>query len=107
MRNLTPNTFGLLYMGQSATQDLFADGFRCVNPGPPGSPPGLGFLRFPMQNASAQGEIVQSNIVGYMNGGAAPVIQPGATWHFQGYYRNPAMHCTNANLTNGLSVTFY
>jgi hypothetical protein len=107
MSNLTPHTFGLLYMGQNTTQQPFADGFRCVSPGPPGSPPGSGFLRFPFKNASAQGEIIQQNIVGYMNGGATAVIQAGSTWHFQGYYRNPAMQCTNANLTNGLSVTFF
>ncbi|MFN0242172.1 MAG: hypothetical protein ACKVWV_04700 [Planctomycetota bacterium] len=108
MSNLPPNTFGLLYMGQNAVQESFADGFRCVSPGPPGSPPGIGFLRFPIKPANAQGEIKQANIVGHhVSSNGSALIQSGSTWHFQGYYRNPSFGCTNANLTNGLSVTFY
>lgn len=108
MSNLPPHTFGLLYMGQNAVQESFADGFRCVSPGPPGSPPGVGFLRFPIKPADAQGEIKQANIVGHhVDSNGSALIQSGSTWHFQGYYRNPSFGCNNANLTNGLSVTFY
>ena len=34
-------------------------------------------------------------------------IVPGATWNFQGWYRDPAGPCgTGFNLTNGTSITF-
>ncbi|MBK8181196.1 MAG: thrombospondin type 3 repeat-containing protein [Planctomycetes bacterium] len=78
--------------GGNGTQ-LF-DGLLCVSP----------LKRFAPQVASGTGTAVLLQPV-LKSGG---LILPGSTWHFQAWYRdNPASPCgTNANLSNGLSITF-
>lgn len=103
-------TFGVLYAGTSATQAPFGDGFRCVQPGPPGSPAGAGFLRFPIQNSGVGGAFQEGPGIAAWSltaPGGFGAILPGSVWHFQAYYRNPAGPCGQGwNLTNALSVTF-
>jgi len=103
-------TFGVLYAGTSTTQAPFGDGFRCVQPGPPGSPAGTGFLRFPIRHSGTNGSIQEGPGIAAWSisaPGGFGAILPGSVWHFQAYYRNPTGPCGQGwNLTNALSVTF-
>ena len=71
------------------------DGLLCV------APP---IRRYTPQVVSPTGTAVLTQPV--FNAGN--VMLPGSTWHFQVWYRdNPTSPCsTNANLSNGLSITF-
>ena len=104
LSHLPPNKFGLFFMGGGQTQLPFGDGFRCVDTG------GVGLFRYnPPQNSGSEGlttlgpGIVARSQSFSMNGH----IDPGETWYFQGWYRDPMGPCGTAfNLSNGLAVTF-
>ena len=104
LSHLPPNKFGLFFMGGGQTQLPFGDGFRCVDTG------GLGLFRYnPPLNSGNSGlmtlgpGIVARSQSFAMNGH----IDPGETWYFQGWYRDPMGPCGTAfNLSNGLAVTF-
>ena len=104
LSHLPPNKFGLFFMGGGQTQLPFGDGFRCVDTG------GVGLFRYnPPQNSGSEGlmnlgpGIVTRSQSFPMNGH----IDPGETWYFQGWYRDPMGPCGTAfNLSNGLAVTF-
>ena len=104
LSHLPTNKFGLFFMGGGQTQLPFGDGFRCVDTG------GVGLFRYnPPQNSGSAGlmtlgpGIVARSQSFAMNGH----IDPGETWYFQGWYRDPMGPCGTAfNLSNGLAVTF-
>ncbi len=109
MSNLPSSTFGVLYMGPAAASVPFGNGLRCVSPGPPGVPPGVGFFRFPVRHAVGGGIIEGPGLVAHAstNFGAPGTILVGSTWRFQGYYRDATASCVSTfNLTNGVAVTF-
>ncbi|MFT5153116.1 MAG: hypothetical protein ACI841_003116, partial [Planctomycetota bacterium] len=101
MSPLPVNSFGIFYNGPLAGSGApFGDGLRVV----------LGSTnRFPVLNSGAAGTISFGPIVGYSltNFPLAGNIAAGATWHFQGWFRDPAGPCGSAyNLSHGLSVLF-
>ena len=90
---------GLFYMGsQTAGGGLglpFMDGLRCA---------GGQVVRFPAQKASSHHDHLEQRLLVSGSGG---LIQPGTTWNFQSWFRDPTGPCgTGANLSNALAVTF-
>jgi hypothetical protein len=91
-------------MGGGQVQAPFGDGLRCVGAG------GLGIFRFhPIQNSGATGTITLGPAFAARSQ-AFPFngrIDPGETWYFQGWYRDPMGPCGTAfNLSNGVAATF-
>jgi hypothetical protein len=102
-RALPPNTSGILFMGAGQTDSTFGDGQRVVATG------GVGFFRFGVQQADAQGVIVRGPGLVAQSQGFVPAgqIAAGQTWNFQCWYRNPAGPCGSFfNLSNGVVVWF-
>jgi len=101
--NVLPNQFGLVYMGPNENCVPFGDGFRAIDPGPPG-----GFCRFPVQFSSATGVMTQGpGIVAQSASFSCGPIEAGDVWKFQAYYRDPAGPCGSGfNLSNAVSVGF-
>lgn len=100
---LPANQFGILFMGGGTSRAPFGDGILCV------APVDIGFCRFSIQNAGDQGMFTEGpGIVAFTQGpGGACRIDPGETWHFQGWYRDPLGPCgALSNLSNAVSVTF-
>jgi len=103
MRELPPNSSHRLYMGPLQMSALFGNGQRLVAPG------SLGYYRYPILQANAQGfSSFGPGIIAHSQGfGGLGQILPGQTWRFQGWHRDIGGPCGNFfNLTNGLSVTF-
>ncbi len=103
VRDLPPNGNHRLYMGPLATSAPFGNGQRLVAPG------SLGYYRYPIQQANAQGySNFGPGIIAHSQGfGALGQILPGQTWRFQSWHRDVAGPCGNLfNLSNGLAVTF-
>ncbi len=100
MSNLPPNKFGLLYMGTTTPMLPFGDGYRCVG--------GMVF-RYPVINSGPGGAISFGPIVGHANTNFPPAgnIAAGASWNFQGWYRDPMGPCGSGwNLSNAVTFTF-
>ena len=111
LENLPSRTFGIVFMGPARVDLPAGDGRMCVSPGPPGSPAGMGFTRFPIRLSTPMGVLVEPDVVGYANSNFGPgsLIAAGTTWHFQGCYRDVASTgCSGGgfNFTNALAVTF-
>ena len=73
------------------------------------APGDVGFCRFSVQNGGDQGLFTEGpGIVAFTQDlGVACHIDPGETWHFQGWYRDPFGPCGSAfNISNAVSVTF-
>jgi len=87
---------GLFFYGGAKTQVPFGNGLRCVAPG------SAGLFRLPAQTAGATGVLSQRLDLGQSPG----VIAPGATWHFQAWYRDPAGGGAGFDLSDGLLVQF-
>jgi len=102
--NLPAHQLGLVYMGAARTQVPFGDGLRCVAAG------GAGLFRFPVADSGDDNAIVLGpGIVAHSLAHFPPSghIHAGQTWHFQGWYRDPAGPCGSGfNLTSALSVEF-
>ncbi len=89
-----PDEFGLFFLGDSTTQVPLGDGFLCLS----------GKLyRFPAELASGN---VLRHEVDFGAWPAAGLLDPGSTWHFQAWYRDPAAGGTGSNFSDGLTVTF-
>lgn len=95
---------GRFYMSQITTQIPLGDGLLCAGGG------GYPSFRFPLATSGAAGSFAMpTDLVDYCNQhfGVAGHITPGATWHFQAWYRDPNGPCgTNFNTTNSYSVVF-
>jgi len=90
---------GLFYYGPNELNITFGNGVRCV-----GGPSGQVFRLFPILTASSGGTFTRPlNIAGLPTGGE---IDPGTTWKFQAWFRDPAGGGAGFDLSDGLSVTF-
>jgi len=103
--NVPPNQFGILFMGGSQVVDRipFGDGLLCVS-----SVPGV-FCRFLVQNSGSSGVMTEGPGIVAFSQTLQPAchIDPGDTWYFQGWYRDPQGPCGGLfNLSNAVSVTF-
>ncbi len=92
---------GLLFMGTARVTAPFGDGLRCV----------AGDVnRFPVSNSGNAGAVATGpGLVAFTHLRFEPSgrIQPGQTWHFQYWYRDPAGPCaTGFSLSNALTVSF-
>jgi hypothetical protein len=100
---LPANKLGLAFMGGAPKNLPFHDGRLCVGPG------AAGIFRYPLQSSGPSGAmalgpgiVAQSQIFP-----PSVRIQPGSTWFFQSWYRDPAGPCgTGSNLSNAARVTF-
>jgi len=96
--------FGLLFMGKGRLALPFGDGLLCVGAG------GVGLFRFPVQGSGPAGRLEEGPGIVALSQARFPAaggIDPGDTWHFQAWFRDPPGPCGSAfNLSNGLSVTF-
>ncbi len=103
--SLPTNQPGLVYMGGGAIVVPFGDGLRCVGAG------GVGIFRYapPLSSGSTGTITLGPGIVArsqsFSPGGE---IDPGETWHFQAWYRDPMGSPCGAffDLSNALAVTF-
>ena len=101
---MTAGQSGLVYMGGAWTSAAFGDGRRLVAAGT------SGVYRYPVRTSDASGVIVEGpDLVAHASQnfgtGGTPVV--GATWFFQGWFRDPGGPCGSGfNLTPGLAVRF-
>jgi hypothetical protein len=96
------NQAGVLFMGPGQVAPaLFGDGLRCVS-----SP----FYRYPVRPTGTTGSFTHGpGLVAWSQSHfPAPArIQPGDTWHFQSWFRDPHGSCGfGTNLSNGLEIEF-
>ncbi|MCP3914267.1 MAG: hypothetical protein GY711_01790 [bacterium] len=100
------NNFGYYFMGGSQFTPPLAiqNGMVCVSAG------ALGLYRWPVQTSGPAGVISMGpGIVAQsaVNFGPPGTINPGFTWNFQCWYRDPAGPCgANSNYSNAMSVLF-
>jgi photosystem II stability/assembly factor-like uncharacterized protein len=101
---LPTNKLGLYFMGPAQAQVVYGNGLRVVAGG------ASGLKRFAPGNSGATGEIdLGPGVVAYSHAhfSASSQIQPGQTWNFQCFYRDPSGPCgATSNTTNGFAVTF-
>ena len=91
------NQFGIFFYGPNAIQVPFGNGFRCV---------GGGVFRMNVQHSGATGSYQKDlDFFGVPPYGAAEV-DPGETWRFQCWFRDPPAGGATFNLTNAVSVEF-
>ena len=91
------NQFGIFFYGPNAIQVPFGNGFRCV---------GGGVFRMNVLQSGATGSYQkQLNFFGAAPQGA-PEVDPGETWRFQCWFRDPPAGGATFNLTNTVSVDF-
>lgn len=104
-----PSQPGLFFMGGAAIELPFGNGLRCVGSG------GVGLHRYQPTSSGPLGQYELSpatlgmGIVAKSQSLFPPSgwIQPGATWYFQAWFRDPSGPCAlGYNLSNGLWVTF-
>jgi hypothetical protein len=103
LTHLPPLAFGLVYMGPAQAQAPFGDGLRCIGPGT------LGFFRFPVAQADGSGSFMLGPglVAASTSLPFGGQIQPGSTWNFQCWYRDPSGPCGSGfNLSNAVSVFF-
>ncbi len=102
VRHMQPGRSALLFMGAGAGQTVLGDGLRMV------APAGGGLYRFGARLSGADGAFEQRNVVAQAQAFAPPgQLQPGSTWNFQCWYRDPAGPCSaGTNLTNAVEVLF-
>lgn len=98
------NKLGRFYMGLGSTQVPFGDGLLCAGSG------GYGIQRFPQMSADTTGlNQMGPGIVAFSHQHFVPVahIQPGWTWRFQVWHRDPTGPCGGTvNTSNAYVVTF-
>jgi hypothetical protein len=90
-----PTAFGRYFFGANAISPVtFGNGYRCIDP----------FIRLPTLNADGNGVAIHA-----IDFNALPLggdIDPGETWNFQFWYRNPAAGGANFNSSDALEATF-
>jgi hypothetical protein len=93
-------TPGLLIYGSNTVQLPFGDGYLCVSPFHPG------IIRLnPLVQADQAG--VLSRAIDFTGLPAAGAIEPGSTWNFQFWFRDPmGPGGTGFNLSNALQLEF-
>ena len=88
-----PDQPGLFFLGANQVQLPFGNGLRCV---------GGQVYRLPVEFASG-GVLRHPLDFGVL---PAMVIEPGSTWNFQAWFRDPAAGGSAFNLSDGLHVPF-
>lgn len=90
------------FYGPTMEQVPFGDGLRCVGSG------GLGLFRLgPAARIGAGGRIERALDLAARPASSGPGrIDPGSTWYFQFWYRDPAFGGFGFNLSDGLRVIF-
>ena len=98
-----PSQIGLFFYGPNQVQVPFGDGVLCVGAG------ARGFFRLAPVNADANGTAIQAlDFSGAPVGSGPGRIDPGSTWNFQYWFRDPGAASTNGfNLSNALQVAFH
>jgi hypothetical protein len=100
---LPANKLGLAFMGGAPANSPFHDGRLCIGPG------SAGIFRYPLQSSGASGVMalgpgIVAQSQSFLFAGR---IQPGSTWFFQTWYRDPTGPCgTGSNLSNAARVSF-
>jgi hypothetical protein len=92
-----PNHPGLFFFGSYPTQIPFGEGYLCVT----GNQHRLAPILFADGGGSASYALDFAN-----PGSAASLIQPGSTWNFQFYYRDPQPIGHGFNLSDALHASF-
>jgi len=92
-----PGGFGLYFYGERRVRFPFGDGFRCVG--------GFTARLQPPIALDPSGTRVRAYDLTQPPQPSAAVL-PGATWHFQFWYRDLAAGGAGFNVSNGVSVTF-
>ncbi len=94
--------FGLFYYGSVPMSAPFGDGLRCVGAGTTGT-----FRLNPPVVIDPTGFAYRLLDFTQPPEGSGPgKIDPGSTWYFQFWYRDPAFGGSGFNLSDGLSVVF-
>ncbi len=97
-----PSQFGLFYYGSEQIQIPFGEGFGCVGGG------SLGFFRLnPPQLFDSFGDV--ERLLDFTQppaSGGPGQIEPGSTWNFQLWYRDPVGGGSGFNLSDALSAPF-
>jgi hypothetical protein len=100
-----PNKLTLLFMGPGQAAAVYADGIRQASP-----LNGVGVYRFGGLPANAQGSSIRGPGLVAQSLGFPQLlghIQPGQTWNFQIWYRDPQGPCQGfSNFSNGVEVAF-
>lgn len=95
---------GVLFMGTEAIEVPFGNGLRCIGEA------GSGVHRFPVRVTTNWGTHLEGpGVVGFTHAQFPPSgrIQPGDTWLFQTWYRDPTGPCGQGyNVSNALSIHF-
>jgi hypothetical protein len=92
-----PTSFGMFTYGPNQTNTPFANGTLCISPF---NPPGI--YRMPVQALTAATMVLAMEDAP----GDFALINPGSSWNFQFWYRDPNAGNANFNLSNGLHVDF-
>jgi hypothetical protein len=92
---LPPNQFGIFFYGANPAEIPFGDGFRCMS----GQ-----IFRYSPQSTQA------GSATKLLDLDAPPAeagrVDPGSTWQFQFWFRDPAAGGSGWNLTDALEITF-
>ena len=96
VRRAPPGTFGIFFYGSRRTMLPFGDGFRCVG----GASQRLGPL-VSVDDSGAASRLI--DVMAPTNTKTA--IEPGATWHFQFWFRD-SPGVTGFNTSDAVTVTF-
>ena len=103
-RGLPTNQFGILFMGAGEQSAVLGDGRLCVAPG------GAGLFRYvPAQHSGSDGSItIGPGLVAQSQSfELAGRIQPGQTWAFQAWCRDPSGPCgSGSSVSSAVRVTF-
>lgn len=94
----------VMVMGPESALAPFGDGLLCVGAGT------LGYLRYTPKTTTAVGTATWGPKLcswGQSNFPPEAWIDPGETWYFQAWFRDPEGPCgAGLNLTNGLALTY-
>ncbi len=100
-----PNKLTLLFMGPGQLTTIYGDGIRVAS-----ALNGVGVYRFGGAYSDSLGRVIRGpGIVAQSQSfpQTAGHIQPGSTWNFQIWYRDPQGPChSGTNFSNGVQVVF-
>lgn len=91
-----PQSWGMFTYGSVPTNTPFANGYLCISPFNPGI--------YKMETQSLGTGFVTKMIASSPK--EFTLIQPGSSWNFQFWYRDPSMAPARFNLSNALHVDF-
>jgi hypothetical protein len=93
---VTPSSFGMFTCGQDQYNVPFGNGYLCVSP----FGPGIKRMATQSLNAATLYHSANENPADFI------YLQPGSSWNFQFWYRNPAAGGVGFNLSDALHVDF-